>query len=396
MMKSNQINRTATVGAQPPLGQLKTGDLPLVQVKAAPVGRQVQEGQQRPLTILPPRDGKPDVTTGALPMVNVKMGQNGPQIDDGREQPVIIRDTKQAVRAGQLPMVNVKMDGGKPVVQNMPHVSGAGPQIPVAPPVLSAPRVTRAVAAPMNQGYTTTSPIGVARGVPSSGGYARPVRVGAPQAEVQRVLAPAVELPAVPELNVDQLMLCHHLATVYLTNLPTAETAEGAEVVEGATEGATEGTETEAAEQASLYAHAMLAKATIATIDDILVATVVRAEAAAKAAEAAAEAATAAPVVAPPMPVRAQASTSIAPAPRVSHNAGSASRSYAMPSNRPRNNAMAPRRTANSGGPLPMVEVKMDGQRPTVQNAAEVAAAKAAHLAARHGDVPSDLPTNEG
>src|SRR5262249_5712520 len=58
-------------------------------------------------------------------------------------------------------------------------------------------------------------------------------------------------------------------------------------------------------------------------------------------------------------------------------------RGYVMPGHGGRRNAAgsrapgaaaaAPRRVARSGTPLPMVQVKMDGQRANVQNAAEIA-----------------------
>ena len=354
LLKNNAIVRNASVGITPPHGPLKTGELPLVQVKMAPGGPQVQEGQQKPVTILPPKDAKSAVTTGGLPMVSVKMTQNGPQLDDGRDQPVLIKDGKHgAVATGGLPMIQVKMDGGKPQVQTVPNVAGGPPQIPAAPPVLSAPRVARVAA---NQGYVAT-PTALAT-VPSHGYVARAAAPGTSQVRVARVAAPQVALPPVPEFTTEQLMLCLHLADKYLADLLAA--------VE---------TPIEPSAEAPVVSEAIqFAKATIATIDDMLVATAVRAEAAAIAAQA--------PVaVVPAMPtVAAAASVSISPTPSVSHAAGRVSaRSFSLAGSRSqRNSAMAPRRTPRSASPLPPVIVKMDGQRAVVQNQAEIAQAKAA------------------
>ena len=338
LLKNNAIARNASIGITPPHGPMKTGELPHVQVKSLPVGPQVQEGQQKPVTILPPRDAKSAVTTGGLPMVSVKMGQNGPQLDDGRDQPVVIKEGKHgAVSTGGLPMIQVKMDGGKPQVQTAPNVTGAGPQIPAAPPVLSAPRMAR-IAAPANQGYRLAAP--------ATGGQVR----------VARVAAPSVVLPPVPEFTTDQLMLCLHLADKYLNDLLAAETPSAL-----------------SAEAPVVSEAVQLAKATIAMIDDALVATAVRAEAAAIAASAPVEVVPATPAIA------AAASTSIAPTPSVVHAAGRVvARSYSMAGARSqRNAAMAPRRTARPASPLPTVIVKMDGQRGVVQNQAEIAQAKA-------------------
>jgi hypothetical protein len=378
LLRNNAIVRNASVGTTPPHGPLKTGELPLVQVKMGPGGPQIQEGQQKPVTILPPRDAKSAVTTGGLPMVSVKMTQNGPQLEDGRDQPVLIREGKHgAVATGGLPMIQVKMDGGKPQVQNMPHVSGAGPQIPAAPPVLSAPRVQR-TALPANQGYVAT-PTALAT-APRHGYVARAAVPATSQVRIARVAAPQVALPPVPEFTTDQLMLCRHLADTYLNGLlavevPSEDSAEAPVVSEAI----------------------QLAKATLATIDDVLVSTAVRAEAAAIA-EAAAAASPA-----PTIPtVAASASTSIAPTPSVAHVAGRvagrvANRSYSMPGARSqRNNGMAPRATPRAGGPLPPVIVKMDGQKPQVQNQAEIAQARAAlaeaQAAASVVVVPAPMP----
>ena len=351
LLRNNAIVRNASTGATPPHGPVKTGELPLVQVRMPPGGPQVQEGQQKPVTILPPKDAAAAVLTGGLPMVSVKMTQNGPQLEDGRDQPVVIKDGKHgAVATGGLPMIQVKMDGGKPQVQNMPNVSGAGPQIPAAPPVLSAPRVTRSFA---NQGYVA-APTAIAT-APNHGFVARAAAPATSQVRIARVGAPQVPLPPVPEFTVDQLMLCRHLADKYLADLLAAELPSASP------------------EETPVVSEAVqLAQATLATIDDVLVSTAVRAEAAANAALA--------PVVVLATPtVAAAASTSIAPTPQVAYTAGRVgARSYSMPGARTqRNSAMAPRRTARPASPLPPVIVKMDGQRAVVQNQAEIAQAKA-------------------
>jgi len=342
----NAIVRNVSVGATPPHGPVKTGELPLVQVRQPPGGPQIHEGQQKPVTILPPKDAESAVKTGGLPMVKVKMTDGKPKAENGMDEKVVIRDSKHgAVSTGGLPMIQVKMDGGKPQVQTIPNVSGAGPQIPAAPPVLSAPRVVRTL------GYVAT-PTALAT-VPNHGFSARAAAPATSQVRVARVAAPHVVLPPVPEFTVDQLMLCRHLADTYLNGLLAAELPS------------------ESSEETPAISEAVqLAQATIATIDDVLVSTAVRAEAAARAAQA--------PVAAPT--VAAAASTSISPTPQVSYTAGRVgARSYSMPGARTqRNSAMAPRRTAREGAPLPLVQVKMDGQRAVVQNQAEVAQAKAA------------------
>lgn len=253
-LRHNAIVRNASVGATPPHGPVKTGELPLVNVKMTPSGPQLQEGQQKAVQMLAP-NSKGAVATGHLPMVNVKMTQNGPQIDDGQNNAVLIKDTKQgAVRAGHLPMVNVTMENGRPQVQTLPNVQGGPPQIPAAAPALSAPR-----GAPVaSQGY-------VARPAGPVANQARVARVAAPQVHVQ---VPQVVLPDVPALTADQLMFCRHSIEKNLKELLAAEVpAEGAE----------------APAKSEVV---QFAEMTLGTIDDILVATAVRAEAEAKAAAA--------------------------------------------------------------------------------------------------------------
>jgi hypothetical protein len=333
LLRSSAIVRNATV-APPQHGPVKTGALPLVQVRMAPGGPQIQEGQQKPVTILPPRDAASAVVTGGLPMVQVKMTQNGPQLDNGRDQPVLIRDGKMgSVNAGGLPMIQVKMDGGKPQVQTVPNVQNGPPRIPGAAPVVSAPR--------------TAGPAVPSRQVVSAPG--RHV-VAAPTRQV--TAAPQVELPPVPELSIDQLMLCRHrvhealvadIAAARPTELPTELRPESDAI--------------------------KFARLTVDTIDDILVATAVHAEAEALAAAAAA---TAPAVAAVPRTQNFAASTSISPAPSAAYVAGRVGnvrpqQGYTAGGRTQRNSGMAPRRVARDGAPLPPVIVKMDGKRPVVQ-----------------------------
>lgn len=259
------------------------------------------------------------------------MTQNGPQADDGRDRPVIVRDAKHAgVATGGLPMIQVKMDGGKPQVQTVSNVQGGPPQIPAAAPTLSAPRGAR-VAAPARQ------------------------VVAAPS----RQLAPSrqVALPTVPDLSTDQLMLCRHLAGKYLGDLLA------------------ESPPTEPATELPAKSDAVkLAEATIFTLDEVMIATAVRAAAAEEAAT------VPTPVVVPTTQTFA-ASTSIAPAPSASYVAGrvgSRPQGFTLGARTQRNSAMAPRRVARAGSPLPPVIVKMEGRQAVVQNKAEVEQAKAA------------------
>jgi len=320
LLRNNAIVRHASVGATPPHGPVKTGELPLVQVKTAPGGPQIQEGQQKPVAIVPSKEGRGAVVTGALPMVHIKMTQNGAQPDDGRDSPVLIKDNRQTIAAGNLPMVQVRMDGGKPQVQTVPNVQAGPPQIPSASPALSAPRVAQSL------------------------GNQRVARIAAP-----RPALPAPVLPPVPELTTDQLMLCRHVVDKYLAELLAAAPAEEDAPVE----------HSEAAK---------LAMATIDTIDQALVAVAVRAEAAALAASA--------PPVAPapvsnayvnPRPTTGGHFSPAALAPTVPRDTGYVART---PGTRTGNSSMAPRRvqrSAQPGQPLPPVVVKMDGNRPVLQ-----------------------------
>lgn len=356
LLRSSAIVRNATI--EPPQhGPVKTGELPLVQVRMTQGGPQVQEGQQRAVQILPPKDAKAAVTTGGLPMVNVKMTQNGPQLDDGQNHPVVIRDapSRGGVATGGLPMVDVKMTPTGPQVQTQTNIQGGPPQIPAAPPALT--RVAAAPSVPPRQGYVARAPFPV-------GNQARV----APVARVAHIAAPQVALPPVPTLTTDQLMLCRHLAEKYLAEVRAAVEA---------TDAPAEGVEDSAV--------ATLAAATIAAIDDVLVAAAVQAEAA--------EAPTpAAQTIAAP------AATSIAPAPSVSYDAGRVvSRGYVAGGVRSQRNAgMAPRRTPRSGEPLPPVVVKMEGRQAVVQNRAEVEQAKAAAASAEASPAGTEASSTDG
>ena len=369
MLQKNAIVRNASIGATPPHGSVKTGELPLVQVKPPPGGPQVQEGQQKPVTILPPKDAETAVKTGGLPMVKVKMTDGKPKPDDGRDERVVIRDSRHgSVSAGALPMVQVKMTDGGRQIQTLPHVQEGPPQIPAAMPALSALRPPQA-SPPARQGYVALPAGPVVN-------QARVARVASPH--VARVSSPQVALPSMPEFSMDQLMLLRHLVDKYLGELASAEVP-----VE-----ATEGADASAEKAASVAA--AFAVGTLATIDDMLVSTAVRAEAAANAAVAVAASPVAA-IPVPAVPTQAVPSTSsIAPAPSVAYNAGrvNARPFVAAGARAQRNAGMAPRRTARA--PLPPVIVKMEGQQAVVQNRAEIEQAKAAVAAATAAE-PTDL-----
>jgi hypothetical protein len=284
--------------------------------------------------------------------VNVKMTQNGPQLDDGQNRPVVIKDapSRGGVASGGLPMVQVKMTQSGPQVQTETNVQGGPPQIPAAPPALSAPRVV-----PMpRQGYVARP----AYPVVSQARVASVARVAAPQPTVQAA-APAA-LPMMPELTADQLMLCRHLAEKYLAEVRT-------DAVDGAD------SEVEDSDAAKLAA------ATIVTIDDALAVTTARIEAAVLAAAAPA-------IVSATSTIAAPAATSISPAPSVAYDAGRVGgRSYVAGGVRSQRNArLAPRSTPRDAAspPLPPVVVKMEGERAVVQNRAEVEQAKAVAAAA--------------
>jgi len=284
LLRQSAIVRNASVGSSPPLsppGAVKTGELPLVQMRTPPgAPRQVLTPQPKPVEILPPRDANSALRTGGLPMVNVKMTAQGPQLDDGQDKPVVIlppRDQKHAIAAGGLPMVDVKMTSAGPQVQNIPPSQKAPPQIQAAQPAVSQPRRSWGAAPVVNKG--------------------RVVHVAAPK--------PELALPPVPELSADQLMLCRHLVGKYLVDLKTpAPVVQGTVEEPGvpASQDAADPGERVGNVDASGAVSAvpeglvLLVEATIETIDQALVAVAVRAEAAEQAAAAAvAAAATAVP-----------------------------------------------------------------------------------------------------
>jgi len=205
VLRSNAIVTSASIGAsKPPLVSAGPA-LPKVQVKPLPAGPQVQQGQQKPVVMLPPKDSKAAVVTGGLPMLQVKMTNTGPQIDDGRHSPVVInppRNGLPTIAAGGLPMVQVNMTKAGPQVRNVqtaPQIHAAQPRIPTAAPLLGQPRVAR-IAAPRSI-------------------------VNAPH-PVQHVQ------PQLPALSTDQLLLCRHLVDKYLGGLrdqALQEAPEGAQ-----------------------------------------------------------------------------------------------------------------------------------------------------------------------
>ena len=281
LLRQSAIVRNASVGSSPPLsppGAVKTGELPLVQMRTPPgAPRQVLTPQPKPVEILPPRDANSALRTGGLPMVNVKMTSQGPQLDDGQDKSVVIlppKDQKHSIAAGGLPMVDVKMTSSGPQVQSIPPSQKAPPQIQAAQPAVSQPRRSWGAAPVVNKG--------------------RVMRVAAPK--------PELALPPVPELSADQLMLCRHLVGKYLVDLNapapavqgTVEPA-GPAFQDSVDSGEpVDSTDANAAARAVPEGLVQLVEATIETIDQALVAIAVRAEAAEVAAAVAASAAAAA------------------------------------------------------------------------------------------------------
>lgn len=341
LLRSNAIVRNAVQGTPPPHGPVKTGELPLVQVKQTPSGPQIQEGQQRAVTILPPRDADSAVKTGGLPMVKVKMTDGKPTVDDGRPNNggVVIRNNRQTVAAGNLPMVQVKMENGRPQVQTVPNVQPGPPQIPAATPSVSAPRMQQLNA-----------------------GAARVTRVVAPRPQLAAPQAALPPLPPMPELTSEDLMLFRHLAEKYITEL------RGDVAVEAAVEDS----------DTIKFVVAAAGK-----LDDMLVAIAVHAEAAAGAAAAAAAPA---PIAAAPAPVGGAyvaprpvtgghfSPAALTPTPRTTGYVAQVpgTRSHVGSGVRSQGNAsMAPRRVQRTpqpgAAPLPPVIVQMNGNQPVVQ-----------------------------
>lgn len=394
LLRQSAIVRNASVGTSPPSaprGPVKTGELPLVQVKMGPGGPQVLTPQQKPVEILAPRDADSAVRTGGLPMVCVKMTSRGPQIDDGQDSSVVIlppKDQKHAIAAGGLPMVQVKRQTTGFQIQNLPSAQSVRSPVQAPAPALSQPR------------------------------GARVVRVAAPK---------QVPLPPVPEFTADQLMLCRHLVGKYLAalrpvELPAQESAEGSvqTSAEVSAQSTTESigvpdleatprevsgpvneaaaTSREVSGPVNEDAIAVLAEATIDMIDQALVAVAVRAEAvaAANAPIPLVDQEPLAEEVSPMLPV-APAASIIPAAPTASYVAGRVGgRTNGYAGGRVQRNAsMAPRRVPRAGA-LPPVIVKMEGGRSVVQNQAEVAAVRAAVAAAAQAEVAPTSETTDG
>lgn len=192
-MLRNKTIPSHTVAASPPHGQVKIGDLPLVQTRKTPGNPQVHSQQQKTVEILAPRDEEAAVRTGGLAMVNVKMTSQGPQPNNGQHSPVVVLPSKDQRQIGGLPMVHVKQTANGREIQTMPTSQSAPPQIQGAAPAVSQPRVARVA-------------------VPS-----------AMQPRVARVAAPvpqAIPLPPVPELSMDEAMLLRHAADRFLGEAP--------------------------------------------------------------------------------------------------------------------------------------------------------------------------------
>jgi len=379
LLRSSAIVRNASVGTTKP-PQVNSGALPLVQVKMTPGGPQVQNGQQKAVEILPPRDAKSAVAIGGLPMVQIKMTQNGPQRDDGRDNPVVIRDGKQqTVAAGALPMVQVRMENGGPRVQNMPNVQAGPPQIPAAAPALSHQRGTVPP-------QSTQQGLPRAPHVQSVAPQMQSTSVSLGQPRVARVPAPSSlpPLPEVPELTIDQWMLCRHLADKYLAELLRGVDAAAAESTDGAT-----------TVDSAVVDNAKLAGNTIAVIDQVMVAIAVRAEALTNAAAASAVAAPAANAYVAPRPVTGghPSPAAIVSQPRnVGYVAPRPGARFFAGARVPGNVGMAPRRVQRDPGaaPLPPVIVKMEGRQPVVQQTVEPSSPVSSEAAAPPApDVPN-------
>jgi hypothetical protein len=173
-------------------------------------------------------------------------------------------------------------------------------------------------------------------------------------------------------------MLCRHLVEKYLVEQREASATQDT-VNTSSAPGSDVEVEVEASQGSVRVENVKLAELTISMLDEALIATAVRAEAAALAAAAPVPTADTVTV----MPTQAYAAaSSIAPAPSASYVAGRVGRPpQAFTGARvQRNAALAPRRVASEGSQLPPVIVKMDGKRAVVVNQAEVAEARAAAL----------------
>ena len=356
VLRTSAIVQNAAVGtSRPPL--VSAGALPLVQVKMTPAGPQIHEGQQRPVQMLPPNSRGASVQAGQLPMVQVKMTQNGPQPDDGQNRAVVIKDSRHgAVNAGGLPMVQVRMDGGKPQVQTVSNVHGGPPQIPAAAPALSQPRVAR-IAAPRQVQV-----------------YPQPQIV---QAQIAQAQVQSSFVPQMPELSTDQVLFVRHLVDKYLAEHAGNVAADS-----------TTADNVKLAEDTIFVFDRMIAAVTAqiaeGSVEIPVTASVVEVEAVPVATV---------PVVAAPV-ARVATVGYVAPAAYTPMGSTAPKRGYVAPrpdgrrvnvpaSMRTGNASLAPRRVARAqAGALPMVQVKMDGQRAVVVNQAEVAAAKEAQAQA--------------
>jgi hypothetical protein len=384
LLRSSAIVRNSSIGTSPPAaprGPVKTGELPLVQVKMGPGGPQVLTPQPKPVEILPPRDADSALATGGLPRINVKMTSRGPQPDDGRDSPVMIlppKDQKHAVAVGGLPMAQLRATSASPQIQSLPNVRSAGPQIQAPPPALSQPRPAGFAAAPLGHGPQRGAGFAVA---PS--GQARVFRVAAPTA------APVpVPLPPMPEIPADQLMLCRYLVGKYLVDLSATEIAVPATQSTDDAQRAESSAPADSATAKGVSDNVNLAEATIATIEQALVAVALRAEAEAAAAIVQESPELLEEAVVPVRPT-ASAASIIPVAPTASYVAG---RVHGYGGGRvQRNGSMAPRRVPRPGA-LPPVIVKMENGRSVVQNQAEVAAVRAA-IAAQGAYVPEGAPS---
>ena len=342
LLRSTAIVANAAVGtSRPPL--VSAGALPLVQVKQVSPGPPVQEGQQRPVTILPPKDTDSAVKTGGLPTVKVKMTDGKPKLDDGLSSSVVIRDNRNTVAAGGLPMVQVKMENGKPQVQTVPNVQGAGPQIRSAAPALSQPRVAR-IAAPQSVQLRPTAPM---------------------QPHNQSQALPQAAQPS--EFTIDELMFSRYLHDKYLGEQRTGD----------------------AASEAVTSDNERIAASALVKLDERIAAATAQAV---QAAEVPVETPVAVPAIqVNAAPIRAAAVGYVAPAAYAQRPRTVPTGGYVAP--RPGghgrinvgggNASLAPRRVARSGqSPLPTVQVKMDGGKALVQNQAEIVAAREAQAQA--------------
>lgn len=221
--------------------------------------------------------------------------------------------------SGPLPVVQVSMTANGPQV-------ASGQQ--ARPVVVTAPKGR---AASLGQGALPMVQVKMTPGGPQVNRSAVPA-TSQPRGVPRVAKIPPVQVAQVAQeqLSADQLMLCRHLVDKYLGELRASVA-------------------TDAQAEGSAAVNAELAAATIAAIDVAMLArTTAEAEAIVEASAAPAE------VLAP-----AAAPKRMAPPPRVvigprSVQAGS---------------AVTPRRVtrpAQGGGPLPMVSVKMDGERPVV------------------------------